>query len=84
LADTASPKTPPRAEQKAIKRDELDAMVQAYQKQRWDAETAKIARLKALRLNAQTSEKSNAPEVKAKGKPIKHKARPPRYLGGYE
>jgi hypothetical protein len=86
LADRESPETPAPAKQPAIKGDELDALVQAHQKQKWDAETRKIARLRALRLarDAQPAKKATKPRVQARDRPIKRKARPSKYLGGYE
>ena len=76
-----------RSEQKLLKDDDLDAMVRADQKERWDAETAKIARLKASRLarDAQAMPKEvSEPTVKEKNKLIKRKPQPGKYLGGYE
>jgi len=44
-----------RRQATASKNDRLDAEVRLYQQQRWDAETAKIARLRALRLARDTN-----------------------------
>jgi len=60
-----------RRQATASKSDRLDAEVRLYQQQRWDAETAKIARLRALRLardaNMQnTKEPGNSGRTRAK------------------
>ena len=65
------------ARQKPLAHDELSAMVQAHQKEKWDAETAKIDRLKALRLSREAA-------ARASKEPGKRIARRSKYLGGYE
>jgi len=42
------------------KRERLDADVRLYQQARWDVETAKIARLKSLRLARDAEDRSAA------------------------
>jgi hypothetical protein len=85
-----------QAEDKFTKtRKKLDDEVKLYQQQRWDTETEKIARLRALRL----ARDANPPEAKKPAKrPATRKPRPgndgsggggrketrSRYLGGYE
>jgi hypothetical protein len=39
-------------------REQLDTEVRLYQQKRWDAETAKIARLKSLRLAKEAEDQS--------------------------
>ena len=84
-----------RAEDKFTKtRKKLDDDVKVYQQERWDTETEKIARLRALRL----ARDANPPEAKKPAKRIAtRKPRPEndgkgavrketrsRDLGGYE
>ena len=45
-------------EDRSNKRERLDTEVRLYQQKRWDAETAKIARLKSLRLAKEAEDQS--------------------------
>lgn len=78
------------AENQFERRERLDSEIRTYQQKRWDAETAKIARLKALRLardadaSIETSENTRAPGEKTQQTPRKRMVRPSKYLGGYE
>jgi hypothetical protein len=58
-----------KAEDQFNKRERLDTEIRLHQQNRWDAETAKIARLKSLRLarDAEIS-KAGLAEPKATGK----------------
>ena len=58
-----------KAEDQFNKRERLDTEIRVHQQNRWDAETAKIARLKSLRLarDAENSKTALA-EPKATGK----------------
>ena len=45
-------------EDRAIRRERRDTEIRLYQQNRWDAETAKIARLKSLRLARDAGDQS--------------------------
>jgi hypothetical protein len=83
MADVFDPTTTParrRAEEKFNKAQKLDDDVRLYQRQRADAETAKIARLRALRLARDAEAKEDAraapPSKRAKGG-ARRRAAPP-------
>jgi hypothetical protein len=67
--DTADGKRPDarsQAEDRFAKILKRDAEVKAYQQQQWDAEAAKIAKLRALRLAKQAEEPKPRPGRRAK------------------
>ena len=61
-----------RAEDRFASITRRDAEVMAYQQQRWDAEAAKIARLRELRL-ARDAERAAQARTDAKAKPARRK-----------
>ena len=69
-----------RAEDLFNKRERLDTEHRLFQQDRWDAETAKIARLKSLRL-ARDADNQSA-KLPAKPKPASKKMGDDKIAGG--
>jgi hypothetical protein len=78
IMDTADAKRPDArrvAEDRFAKIVKRDAEVKAYQQQQWDAEAAKIARLRALRL-AKEADGTNADTKPARRTKVAKPAKP--------
>jgi len=73
-----------RADDRAIKGERLDTQVRLYQQIRWDAETAKITRLKSLRLARDAENQSATLPLSriAKGEAMMDKDQIKEVIGG--